>query len=138
MSIDEFLGLFPNVRPHGKEYRASCPTQFHKKGDQSRGLFITPINDRILIHCHAGCSAAEVCDALGLSLKDLFFETSESSRRPTITHRERLALVEQELWVVALGAQQAKHGTLSGADADRLADAAKRLAGLARPGGPIG
>src|SRR5262249_2919980 len=29
-------------------------------------------NDRILVHCHAGCTAAEICSALGIRLAELY------------------------------------------------------------------
>jgi len=135
MSVDEFLGLLPNARASGRGYRASCPTAFHERGDRSSGLSISPVDDRILIHCHAGCTTTDVCDALGIGLRDLFFETRLSSRKPTTNYRERLETIEPELWVIAVGVQDALNGELSDADAERIAASARRLAGLARLGG---
>ena len=54
-------------------WAASCPTANHKHGDRSRGLSVREGDDgRVLIHCFAGCSPAEVVNAMGLELVDLF------------------------------------------------------------------
>jgi hypothetical protein len=53
-------------------WAASCPTSFHGRCDRSGGLGIRQVEDRVLICCPAGCSAAEIVAAVGLSLGDLF------------------------------------------------------------------
>ena len=52
-----------------KGWMSQCPA--HEDRDPS--LSIREADDRrLLLHCFAGCHVAEVCDALGLSLSDLF------------------------------------------------------------------
>lgn len=54
-------------------WAASCPTAAHKQGDRSRGLSVREGDDgRVLIHCFAGCVAADVVGAIGLELVELF------------------------------------------------------------------
>jgi len=133
MRIEEFLCYLPNARAVGDSYRASCPTDFHKHGDRSRGLSIRPIDDRILVFCHAGCTASDICGVLGIGLKDLFFDTKRWSL-PTVNYRERLELIAQELRVIAIGAEAIRNGELSDDDMDRYVAATHRLAGFARLG----
>ena len=53
------------------KWMAKCPA--HE--DRSPSLSIKALEDgRVLIHCHAGCSAPDVMAAIGLSLSDLFPE----------------------------------------------------------------
>lgn len=60
-------GLVP--RASGRGYACRCPG--HE--DTNPSLSIAPGRDgRVLLNCHAGCSAAEVCGALGLRTRDLF------------------------------------------------------------------
>jgi hypothetical protein len=54
----------------GERWQACCPA--HE--DRSPSLSITPAGNRVLIHCHAGCTNAQIMAALGLQLSDLFVE----------------------------------------------------------------
>jgi hypothetical protein len=64
----------PRATYHGGYY-ALCPS--HE--DRSPSLTLTQRDDRILVHCHAGCSVLQVLDALDLEWTDLF-ETDEYGR----------------------------------------------------------
>ena len=51
------------------QWTARCPA--HE--DREPSLSVKELSDgRILIHCHAGCGAADVMEAAGLSLRDLY------------------------------------------------------------------
>lgn len=53
---------------HGR-WIARCPAH----ADRSPSLSIRECDDgRILVHCHAGCSPADIMSAVGLSMTDLF------------------------------------------------------------------
>jgi putative DNA primase/helicase len=58
-------------------WQACCPAH----DDRSPSLSITATHDRVLLHCHAGCTPAEVVAALGVELRDLF--VSPPPARPT-------------------------------------------------------
>ena len=59
-------------------YTALCPAH----DDKSPSLSITETQDgKVLIHCHAGCSAGDIVEAVGLELKDLFPESNLSPQQ---------------------------------------------------------
>ena len=65
------LSRLENPRGSHPKWNAKCPA--HE--DRSPSLSIKALDDgRVLVHCHAGCSAHDVMAALGLSLRDLFPE----------------------------------------------------------------
>lgn len=68
--LDNFLSLLEGVKRTGNgTYLAHCSA--HQ--DRSPSLSIREADDgKVLIHCHAGCSAHEVVSAVGLELTDLF------------------------------------------------------------------
>ncbi len=49
------------------KWLACCPAH----DDRSPSLSVKYVDDKILIHCFAGCSVVDVVEALGLELKDL-------------------------------------------------------------------
>jgi hypothetical protein len=72
--VDTILDRLDRVKPTGPgTWTASCPTSAHKNGDRSRGLSVREGDDgRVLIHCFAGCAVAEVVNAIGIEMVDLF------------------------------------------------------------------
>lgn len=69
MDIDGFLDRLDGVQPHGNYHAAVCPA--HE--DRQASLSVAEGEDgRIIIKCHAGCSAPEIVKALDLTLRDLF------------------------------------------------------------------
>jgi hypothetical protein len=72
--LDTVLDRLDRVKPTGPgAWTASCPTSAHKNGDRSRGLSVREGDDgRVLIHCFAGCQVAEVVNAIGIEMVDLF------------------------------------------------------------------
>ena len=59
--------------------------------DRSPSLSIRGTEDgRILIHCFAGCTPAEICAALGIEVAQLFYDSDlTSSQRRTLPPRPR-------------------------------------------------
>ncbi len=69
MNVEEFVKLLDGVHQTSRGWSACCPG--HDDSNPSLGISLG--NDgRILVHCFAGCSAQEICDALGLRVRDLF------------------------------------------------------------------
>lgn len=68
--IDGFLSLLEGVKRTGNgTWLARCPA--HQ--DKSPSLTIREADDnKVLIHCFAGCSAHEIVSAVGLEITDLF------------------------------------------------------------------
>jgi hypothetical protein len=73
VTTDEFLERFgESVRPTGRDrWQACCPA--HDDRTPSLAISAKANGDR-LIHCHAGCDAADVLAAAGLELRDLYVE----------------------------------------------------------------
>jgi hypothetical protein len=51
-------------------WQASCPAH----DDKTPSLSVTQTGNRVLLHCHAGCTPESICSALGVELSDLFSE----------------------------------------------------------------
>ena len=108
---------------------ARCPAH----DDRSPSLSVRETDDgTLLIKCWAGCGAADVVQAAGLELRDLF-PPNAKDRRPIPkgqrwVPRDVLAAVAHEVTVVALCAEAITRGDpLSDADRDRVLVAAGRL-----------
>jgi putative DNA primase/helicase len=70
MNFDAIIAKLDNVKPAGNGKTARCPGH----DDRANSLSITPAGDRILINCFAGCSSERICAALGIDVRDLFYE----------------------------------------------------------------
>ena len=107
------------------QYAALCPAH----DDHNPSLSVTANDDRILVHCFAGCGAEEVLASVDLSLSDLFDKPLE---RGPIRHRwSERGLLKQlmpDVDVVLIAANQVIEGKpLSSVDHQRLRDAHKRI-----------
>jgi hypothetical protein len=124
--IAKLLPRLKNVQDKGAgRYMACCPAH----DDRSPSLSIKECDDRrLLIHCFAGCPAADVLEAVGLSMGDLFPESMRSHHTPSLPHwkRERLlATADHERTVLACMRADAANGLP--VDAERAAKAKERL-----------
>ncbi len=71
MDAQILLEKLDKVRPSGADsWMACCPAH----DDKTPSLQITQANDRVLIHCHAGCGGNEVLEAVGLDFSVLYPE----------------------------------------------------------------
>lgn len=59
-------------RVRGSDVLAHCPGPTHRNGDRDPSLSVTGVTGRALLHCFTGCQTADVLDALGLGLSDLY------------------------------------------------------------------
>lgn len=78
MEIQDFLRKFNKVKSGGSagQYTALCPVH----GDNRNSLSIAAGEDgRILLHCHAGCSAEDICAAVDVDVKELFADKPQTS-----------------------------------------------------------
>ena len=77
--IDKILQHLSKVKKTSKGYQAQCPAH----ADKSQSLSIKETADgRILLHCHAGCTAEAVVASIGLKLSDLYPATNTTRRPP--------------------------------------------------------
>lgn len=119
------------------QWSACCPGSNHAHGDKTPSLSIREgESGSVLLYCFAGCGAAEIVAALGLTMQDLYppRETTgnEPQRAPRLlTAGQALDLLREESTLMAVAAANIAHGViLSPADLDRLVKAAGRIAWL--------
>jgi len=96
--VNAMLLRLDKVRTAGKGWVARCPA--HKDGSAS--LSICEGRDgRVLLNCFAGCSAASVLTAIGLTMEDLYANTMKED----MTNEERADMHEKFMrakWQAAL------------------------------------
>ncbi len=86
-NAEKLLERLDNVRPNGSgRWAARCPS--HQ--DRSSSLSVREVEDRILVHCFAGCKTPDVLTAIGLGLKDLFETRERTYKQPRETENQRL------------------------------------------------
>jgi hypothetical protein len=130
MSADRLLDRLEGVKPNGPgRWLAKCPAH----PDNSPSLSIRDADDRLLVHCFAGCEAHDIVAAVGLTLGDLFAKPLEHSaplrdRRHQHAACEALKVLSHESLVALIAAENIARGRpLSDEDRDRLTVAAVRI-----------
>ncbi len=69
MDIHEFLAKLEGVQENGADsWMARCPAH----DDKNPSMSVSAKGGKILVHCHAGCTAEAIVDAMGLKMGDLF------------------------------------------------------------------
>lgn len=92
MQILDFLNLLEGVEGDEPQWTAHCPCKKkHKNNDKGRSLSIGLDGTKILLHCHTGCTAEDICGAIGIESKDLFTDAPTTTER-TIEERRRTFL----------------------------------------------
>lgn len=106
-----------------QQWKARCPAH----DDRDPSLCVREVDDgTLLVKCWAGCSADEICAAIGLGLRDLFVSRGGQDRKPSVSAKDRLL----ERMVVQIGTALLSSGCmLSGEDQKRLDLAKQRLGG---------
>lgn len=74
MTADALLGRLDRVRKAGKGWTARCPAH----DDKTASLSIAEADDRVLVHCFAGCAPSSVLASVGMELADLFDPKGEN------------------------------------------------------------
>lgn len=67
-ALTNVLDRLQGVRRCGGQYQALCPAH----DDTKPSLSIRLTDDRVLLHCHAGCDTKDVLSAIGLTFADLY------------------------------------------------------------------
>ncbi len=130
MSANTLLLHLTGIKETGAgRYLACCPAHL----DKHPSLAIRELDDeRVLIHCFAGCSVEEVLHAVGLELDALYPEKLighclHPERRP-FSARDILEAVGNEALIVSVAASTIARGeTLVEDDRKRLMLASRRL-----------
>tara|TARA_R110000803_G_scaffold60838_3_gene120360 strand:+ start:7240 stop:7647 length:408 start_codon:yes stop_codon:yes gene_type:complete len=133
--ITKIIDCLEMVKVTGKDkWLARCPA--HEDGSPS--LALRQIDDRVLIHCFAGCSAPDIMASMGLTLDDLFeekFVPSNGIKRP-FPAIDILRAVKSDMVFLKLYAQKLKAGKMtSETDEKHLDFVTKRLTAAVAAGG---
>ena len=112
MSAETLLDRLEKVRRKGDgKWMACCPAH----DDKNPSLSITGIgNGKVLIHCFAGCSPADVVRSLGLSMSDLYPPNPDIHLRHrsgySRHHADTLRSIREPLAVVVMAANLVSKG----------------------------
>lgn len=125
MALDAILSRLDGVRGRNGSWSAKCPAH----ADRTPSLSVKELEDgRILIKCFAGCGAADVMQAIGLGLSDLFPERLGDfpPRRGAFSAADALRALTFESSVVAIAACDIAER--KSVDLERVTVAAGRIA----------
>lgn len=102
MNVSDIAGLFAKVKRIGDDrYQACCPAH----DDSSPSLSLRQAGDRVLVHCHAGCTFQQISDAVGLDPREWFNDTEiRPERKPAPSLRR----IEREVFVNRTAADRAR------------------------------
>jgi hypothetical protein len=113
MNVDQFLSRLEAVRGRDGAWNARCPAH----DDRDPSLSVTTGDDgRVLIHCHAGCGAVAVVEAVGLKISDLmpedpaYFESRRYEVRPRIDYKGLVFHLRHDFLALGIGAGKVKNG----------------------------
>lgn len=130
ITVDVLLARLEGVRARGSgRWVARCPSHH----DRTPSLSIRVAGDgALLVHCFAGCAAADICAALGLELSDLFphrnYIAPSRDRYHAHAWREAFCAIHRECLIAAVGAENVARGVeLDAEDRDRLWSAAAKI-----------
>ena len=137
MIADRFLSHLEGVRSTGQDrWIARCPAH----SDKSPSLAIRETDDRVLIHCFAGCDVHEVVSAVDLKLSDLFpqkipVEGNKPISRPFPAADILQCLSSEALFLSLVAISLAKIGMVEDSDKNRLIISANRFRSALDAGG---
>tara|TARA_Y100000588_G_C13829690_1_gene743033 strand:- start:215 stop:487 length:273 start_codon:yes stop_codon:yes gene_type:complete len=87
----------------------------------------------VLVHCFAGCGAADVVESVGLELSSLFPDTHDwkGQRRRRVDYKALVTLLQHEITVLIIAAQKVRAGEVLSEDdqatLDRVQKSLERL-----------
>lgn len=80
-NIHTFLNSFKKVKQTGpNQYICCCPAHYDDKASLS--IAYNPSEDRIALHCHAGCDTADILTEVGKTWADVGPTKPEEEKRP--------------------------------------------------------
>jgi hypothetical protein len=130
MKIDLILSRLESVKNTGdNKWIARCPS--HQ--DKSPSLAIKYTENKILLHCFAGCGADDVLAAIGLDFTALFDEIPGNNNKRVSKHNgfsadDVLLALIHEITIVGLAAGDISNGVeISSENLDRVKLASLRI-----------
>jgi len=86
VTVDDFLPRLEAVRRSSRGYVARCPAH----ADRHPSLSVSEGERGILVKCWAGCTTKEIVGALGLTMRDLFYDSDQPASDWRSAYRERV------------------------------------------------
>ncbi len=83
MTVQEFATQLDGVKRSGRGWIARCPAH----PDKTPSLSIHEGDIGLLVRCFAGCQTKEIVAALGLELRDLFYDSDKPRHQQHATQR---------------------------------------------------
>ncbi|GJL56890.1 MAG: hypothetical protein NPIRA02_40220 [Nitrospirales bacterium] len=83
MTMQELESLLDKARRTHRGVVACCPAHH----DHNPSFSAREGENGILVKCWAGCSVDEICTAMGIGVKDLFYDVGEPKTRQAIEQR---------------------------------------------------
>ena len=130
-TAEKFLSCLDKVKPTGRgKWMACCPA--HDDNTPSLSIKETEGGD-LLLHCFAGCSAADVVAAVGFTLSDLFDAPPDHHKRggdwrPTMPAADLLrSLAKDAMLVGVIATNMNDFGEISDEDRASLVAAIARI-----------
>ena len=111
MMVDDLLEKLDAVRPTARGWRARCPA--HE--DRRPSLSVREGAEGVLLRCWSGCRLEEVCSALSISIRDLFYaprsgcgsaRQTSPPRPPRLNRRKQAAMLEDAALTEQLRAER--------------------------------
>ncbi len=132
-AIDNLLPRLNGLRQTAPDrWIARCPAH----DDRGPSLSVRAVDGKVLLRCFAGCTWIDICGALGIGTRELFDDRREwrpSQPANRVPAEDILALVDEDVLAASIvAADFLAHRTISEADWDLLAVAARRLGRAAR------
>ena len=120
--LEKVLGRLDKVKQAGvRQWKACCAGH----NDKDPSLSIREADDgKVLLHCWAGCTTAEITAAIGLELRDLFPCEHQPRKGPS------KAAVEHERTVYQIGLSIQMQGCHLSAEDQARFDLAKQRLGV--------
>ena len=130
-AFDLVVSRFPGAKKTGP-FKAKAKCTVHE--DRSASVAITERDDGVvMLHCFAGCGAAEILDAAGLTFFDLYppkpanGHYSKPVRRPWSAHDVLTGLALEVLIAYQFAKLMVNGDPLTDTDRERLLQCASRL-----------
>ena len=132
--LNNLLSKLEKVKTSGScKWLACCPSH----DDKSPSLAIKLGDDeKVLIHCFAGCETREILSAIGLTMSDLFPDNTKyqkGPKPPKFNKYELFDLIEFEAIILSLAIRQLLEGyELSDQDLTRVISAESTIDNIVR------
>ena len=80
-NINVFLQSFKNIKQTApNQYICRCPAHYDKKASLS--IAYNPVEDKIALHCHAGCATADILTEIGKTWADIMPAKEDEPQKP--------------------------------------------------------